>query len=316
MRLIDPLQFPRPSGLFCVLAVATMFAFSSIFSEVHDSTHTSKPQLPAQSPSTLPIKSTLATAEMCTYAPPLASISLSRNEDKAFDILFAIYHFHFLESEQIYQDWRRPVRIINSSRTILRETLQHGDFQLECSFSAFSDPESETDLSYASTFLSFDSDSDLSSLMSSSSEESLEDMSPATSHIASSNFTGSKTVFVAPAIPPHISVLCRNECGTPAAAYVVDDLDLYENYDARYLTPRARKEAERRSNDIRKMARSIARELEGFIPLKAGEHPAPRNHQSPSALKDLGRSSRLRTCWTIENVEREINQDAMSAQIS
>lgn len=289
-------------------------SISRFFSGAHYSTHTTNP--PAQPPSTLLTKSTLATAEASPCALTLAGISLSRNEDRAFDILFAVYHYHFLESEQIYQDWRQTTQKINPSSTILRDTSHHGEFESECGFNAFCDPESDTDLSYASTCLSFDSDSDLSSLISSSSQESLDDdISLSSSDIAPSNFTQLRAVYVAPAIPPHISILCRKEYGTPTAPCVVDDLDLHENYDARYLTPRARREAKRRSNNIQNMARSIARELEGFIPFKADQHPAPRNHRSPSALRRPGGSSRLRTCWTMGDVEREIKEEAMSAEV-
>ena len=276
-----------------------MFAFDSIFSRACYPCAAAK-RLPTQSPSRSPAKSTLANAEICAYTPALATFSLSRGEDKAFDILFAIYHYCLVESEQSYQDWRHPTKKIGPPIITISNALDEGGFQPECGFNAVSDQDTESDRSYASTFLSFDSD--ISSLMSSSSEESLGDSPVAFSDFAHAKFTGSRVVYVAPAIPPHISVLCHKECATPTAPYVVDDLDMFENYDARYLTPRARKVAERRSNNIQKMARAITRELNSIPPLKPHEHPAPRSCRSPAVLKDLGHLSPLRKCLT-EDVE-------------
>ena len=285
-----------------------MFAFNSIrqiFGLAHyPAHHVVKPRLPT---STLLTESTLATAERHVCAPTAAGVSLSSGEDKAFDILFAIYHYHYLESEQVYQDWRCPTKRVDPSTVVPRDALQHGQIQPECGIH----PESEGDISSPSTFLGFDSDSDSSSLVSNLSEDFLEDISLATSDFAQTNSTGPRTVYVAPAIPPHISVLCRKECGMSS-----DNLDVYENRDPRYLTPRARKEADRRSKNIQKLARAVTRELEGTAPLKAHEHSAPRSRRSPATLKDLGCSSRLRTCWTMEDVEQEIQEDAMSAQLS
>lgn len=86
----------------------------------------------------------------------------------------------------------------------------------------------------------------------------------------------------------------------------VDDIDADDNYDARYLSPRARDEAERRSLDIWRSARMTARDLAKVVPLKAHEHPEPRSRRSPSVLKDLGHSSSLQMSWTVDDLEEEM----------
>jgi len=73
---------------------------------------------------------------------------------------------------------------------------------------------------------------------------------------------------------------------------LLDDIDADDNYATRYLTPRARDEAERRSRgDWR-----CAHHGKGYCQsqtTQTTERPKPRRRHSPAVVDDLGRSSPL-----------------------
>lgn len=87
---------------------------------------------------------------------------------------------------------------------------------------------------------------------------------------------------------------------------LVEDIDAIGNYNARYLTPSALAEAERRSKHVQHEARMRTYEWARQVPLKAHEHPEPQSSRlRRSVLKGLGRSSRLCASWTAQEVEVE-----------
>jgi hypothetical protein len=112
------------------------------------------------------------------------------------------------------------------------------------------------------------------------------------------------SVYVASAVPRRVYSEWdgRREQQKQVVPQWIDDIDADDNYDARYLTPRARDEAECRSLDIWRSARMAVRDLAKVVPLKAHEHPEPRSPCSPSVLKGLGRLSPLRMSWTMDEV--------------
>lgn len=114
----------------------------------------------------------------------------------------------------------------------------------------------------------------------------------------------SALLHVEPAIPLHMERYILRKTGilddVEEGPMVVDDIDAHPKYQARHLTTRARKEAERRSRRIKTSARKTARELRRSVPLKANQHPEPVGMAPPSVLRDLGISSHFRASWTLE----------------
>lgn len=99
----------------------------------------------------------------------------------------------------------------------------------------------------------------------------------------------------------------------PATSQWVDDIDAVESYDARYLTFRAREQAEDRSRRVWVKALSAARKWATTVPLKAHEHPAPYSNVRWSALGGKGRSSPLRSSWVMEDLETDARREAALA---
>lgn len=241
------------------------------------------------------------------------------SDDSAFDLLFAVYALHYLESEQKYKTWRRAPDAIHQTHMQIPTPVAHAaaaTVEVEDSVSAESDSEaSETPLSFQfSIFTNFEDDesSTSTSTISTSSEEFVEDVksaeltSPTLATEGSEIYTGR----VLSAIPRHIT---SENYATPKpdlSRWVrVADLDTIEDYDVRCLTPMALEEAELRSRDLRRYARMAAADLrETSVPLKAHEHREPRGMLRPSALKDLGRHSRLCASWTMEDVTADVEE--------
>lgn len=180
--------------------------------------------------------------------------------------------------------------------------------------------------SYATTTSSFDEDGETESIISSATSDELDTEqveSDEASFSAESDerckqvcsqtvpesdaqeVVAPTNVYVASAVPPRVyAEWDGRRQKKEVIPQWVDDIDADDNYDARYLTPFARDEAERRSLDIWRSARMAARDLAKVKPLKAHQHPEPRIRRSPSVLKDLGHSSPLRTSWTMNDVEQ------------
>lgn len=99
----------------------------------------------------------------------------------------------------------------------------------------------------------------------------------------------------------------------------IDNLDELDNYSASCLTPRAREEAIRRSNAVRRDARRAYRihmqSLAKKPVKKVQQHPEPSSHRSRAVLKALSRPSRLQTSWTMADVDAEIAQEEEDARL-
>lgn len=262
----------------------------------------------------------------------------SRADDTtAFDLLFAVYHLHYLESEQKYKSWRRASDATHQTHTQTQTYTHTMSATIELpvaraptetatvDVSIESDSEcSETPVSpQSSIFTSFEDDeasSTCTSIISTTSEEeedkSSELSSPTTSSIdfecsssspspsSSDSNCDEPTMYTGriTCIPRHITTENYATPKPDLSKWVrVADLDTLDDYDVRCLTPLALEEAELRSRDLRRYARMAAADLrETYVPLKAHEHPEPRSMLRPSVLKDLGRISRLCTSWTVE----------------
>ena len=127
------------------------------------------------------------------------------------------------------------------------------------------------------------------------------------------------STFVVSAIPRRVYDALQEEKAdafTPEPLQItpgsIDDLDEIVNFNVRWLTSRALAEAKSRSRKVQRTARMRGLDLAKIVPLKAHEHPAPRSPRTPSVLKDLGRSSRLRNSLNMEDLEAdERKQEAL-----
>jgi len=131
----------------------------------------------------------------------------------------------------------------------------------------------------------------------------------------------SLTTPVASAVPLRVRRELRDENSvkcTPAPPQVaprsVDDLDIFDNYNVSWLTPRAVLEAERRSRKVERVARMRARTLSKIPPLKPHQYAAPKGRRTPAVLKDLGRSSNLRQSYNMYDLEEEVAQEEAQLQ--
>lgn len=182
------------------------------------------------------------------------------------------------------------------------------------------DSEDETSPNPSAIFSVEDDESDTSSI----SENSICDKAPystfhANAHISIDNLyldpssdLEVKRIEVKSAVPQYIFEEWNGpeQEHSPVGCERVYDVDEDTNYDARFLTYWARQKAEGLSMKVREQAQRKARKWAAETPRKASEHPAPRSRVRPSELKGHGRSSQLRSSWTIEDLEEDVMLEA------
>lgn len=126
-----------------------------------------------------------------------------------------------------------------------------------------------------------------------------------------------KDVEVTSAVPHYMFDECigtDQECQSVTCERVYD-VDEDTNYDARFLTYWARQKAESLSIKVQQQALRKARKWAAETPRKASEHPAPCSRVRPSELKGHGRSSHLRSSWTMEDLEEDAMLEAILEEL-
>lgn len=127
-------------------------------------------------------------------------------------------------------------------------------------------------------------------------------------------------VFVASAIPQRVYEVLRfeKECKRVPkplkfSPQSIDDIDDVADYKVEWLTPRAVFDAQKRSREIKRIARMRALAISKGV-LKSHEYPKFISRRRPAELKDLCHSSPLRRSYNLNDVEEEVKQEEAEFQ--